>query len=223
MQVPHAAHEVGSGRVHVQEIPDVIQTGLDPLRCVAYMCGCVLMRGRGCLTPRCPMCLSIACRCAQWTIKGTLALRKKTDGPGLMVSGFQYEIRGFGFPMTAHQLNRVNEHCAKKYSGAKPALTASPGVRFLDYGKNKEGYWTYEHFKVQVLDLVDCCPGVHCSGLELWPRSPPRGCTERQRHERGLRWQAEHSPRFRAHRGLRRRRRPAQGGRHAVVLRPTCL
>ena len=36
----------------------------------------------------------------QWCIKGVRSVRKKSDGPGKMVSAMQDEIRGFGFPMT---------------------------------------------------------------------------------------------------------------------------
>ncbi|CAN0554353.1 unnamed protein product, partial [Ectocarpus sp. 12 AP-2014] len=35
----------------------------------------------------------------EWVIAGVRGLRKKTEGPGIMVSGFQDEIRGFGFAM----------------------------------------------------------------------------------------------------------------------------
>ena len=36
----------------------------------------------------------------QWVVHGIRGLRKKTDGPGEMVSGFKDEIRGFGHPIT---------------------------------------------------------------------------------------------------------------------------
>jgi hypothetical protein len=35
----------------------------------------------------------------------------------------------------------------------KGPLKGSPGVRFLDYGKIKEGYWNYDLFRQQVEDL----------------------------------------------------------------------
>ena len=28
-------------------------------------------------------------------------------------------------------------------------------MRFLTYGKNKDGYWTYEHFAEQTADILD--------------------------------------------------------------------
>lgn len=44
----------------------------------------------------------------EWSIGGTRGHRKKTEGPGIMVSGFVDEIRGFGFIMTDEELERVN-------------------------------------------------------------------------------------------------------------------
>ena len=39
---------------------------------------------------------------SQWIIKGVRGVRKKTEGPGEMVSAMQDEIRGFGFPTQQH-------------------------------------------------------------------------------------------------------------------------
>lgn len=84
----------------------------------------------------------------QWVVKGIRGLRKKTDGPGEMVSGFKDELRGFGVPITAAELATVNAY--RKVLGRADPLGGSPAVRFLTYGKNKDGYWTYEHFAEQV-------------------------------------------------------------------------
>jgi hypothetical protein len=73
-----------------------------------------------------------------------------------MVSGVVDEVRGFGFPMTSEEIERVNQWRTQRYGGSKANLLGSPGVRFLDYGKNKEGYWNYEMFNEQVEDLTDC-------------------------------------------------------------------
>ena len=54
---------------------------------------------------------------------------------------------GFGFPMTASELERVNTF---RHGRGRPPLDCSPGVRFLNYGKGKEGYWDYEMFAKQV-------------------------------------------------------------------------
>ena len=114
----------------------------------------------------------------QWVVHGIRGLRKKTDGPGEMVSGFKDEIRGFGHPMTPEELAAVN---AFRDLNGRPPLIGSPAVRFLSYGKNKDGYWTYEHFASQVVDILDMYealyPGVQIlievdwsSGLVLCQR-----------------------------------------------------
>ena len=92
-----------------------------------------------------------------WKICGVRALRKKSDGPGQMVSAFQDEIRGYGFPMTEEELALVNQHRASM-SAPKPPLSESPGVRYLNYGggQDKEGWWNWEKFEVQLRDFLDC-------------------------------------------------------------------
>ena len=94
----------------------------------------------------------------EWSVGGVTGMRKKTDGPGMMISGFQCEQRGFGSPLTSDELARVNAYRAKH---GRPPLTASPGVRFLQYGANKEGYWNYEKFREQVIDFVDMFEALH--------------------------------------------------------------
>ena len=86
-------------------------------------------------------------------IQGVRGLRKKTEGQGEMVSAFQDEIRGFGFPMTDTELARVNLFRA---SVGRPALETSPGMRFLNPGKNRDGYWTFKEFEEQTVDVMDC-------------------------------------------------------------------
>jgi hypothetical protein len=88
-----------------------------------------------------------------WIICGVRSIRKKSDGPGEMVSAVQDEVRGFGFPMTEEELARVN---AFRKDAGRPELKESPGKRFLKYGKNKEGYWDYDMFATQVVALLDC-------------------------------------------------------------------
>lgn len=84
--------------------------------------------------------------------RGVRGLRKKTDGPGEMVSGFKDELHGFGHPLSKEELVLLNAF--HKARGRAP-LETSPAVRFLTYGKNKDGYWTYEHFAQQVVDILD--------------------------------------------------------------------
>jgi len=90
---------------------------------------------------------------AIWIIGCVRGMRKKSDGIGLMASAFVDEtLFGFGTELTAAQLATVNRYRAML---GKAALTESPGRRFLDYGANKEGYWTSEHFMEQVHDVLD--------------------------------------------------------------------
>ncbi|CAM9311287.1 unnamed protein product, partial [Hapterophycus canaliculatus] len=44
----------------------------------------------------------------EWVIRGVRGLRKKSEGPGEMVSAFQDEKRGFGLPLSADDLACVN-------------------------------------------------------------------------------------------------------------------
>lgn len=89
----------------------------------------------------------------EWKIQGVSGLRKKTEGPGEMVSAFQDEIRGFGFPLTQLELERVNLF---RQRFKRPALKTSPGLRFLLHGKNREGFWGFKEFEEQVVDVMDC-------------------------------------------------------------------
>ena len=80
-----------------------------------------------------------------------------------MVSAFQDEIRGFGFEMTSEELARVN---AFRSVNGRPALKDTPGTRFLEYGKNKDGYWNYDMFAEQCVDVMDCFEVLY-PGLQL--------------------------------------------------------
>ena len=58
----------------------------------------------------------------------------------------------------------MNEHYTDKEAAKdvnngrtkKDPLTESPFIRQLEYGANKEGYWTGNHMIVQFEDVVDC-------------------------------------------------------------------
>jgi hypothetical protein len=82
----------------------------------------------------------------QWIIRGLRGVRKKSDGRGRHLSGVQDELRGMGFPMTAAELRTVN--IFRERRGRSP-LECSPGMCFLDFGKNKDGYWDYDKFLQQ--------------------------------------------------------------------------
>ena len=83
---------------------------------------------------------------------GEIKLRPKSEGVGVMVSAFQSEIDGFGIQLSAEKLAEIN---VKRVAAHKVPLESSPGVRFLDYGKNKEGYWDAAMMETQVSDIMD--------------------------------------------------------------------
>ena len=69
----------------------------------------------------------------QWIISGFRGMRKKSAGRGRHLSGTQSELRGVGFPITAEELQIVNSFRARR---GRPPLDCSPGMRFLDFGKD---------------------------------------------------------------------------------------
>ncbi|KAG7372149.1 hypothetical protein IV203_018292 [Nitzschia inconspicua] len=92
----------------------------------------------------------------------------RSEGDGVMLSAFQSRLTGFGREMSTDELQKVNEQRLNKTywdgeaalevlkSTSKPPLTASPFVRKLLIGINKEGYWNSNHMAVQFEDVVDC-------------------------------------------------------------------
>ncbi|KAG7350599.1 hypothetical protein IV203_009959 [Nitzschia inconspicua] len=99
---------------------------------------------------------------------GERPLLPKSEGDGVMLSAFQSLLTGFGREMSTDKLQKVNEQRLNKTywdgeaalevlkSTSKPPLTASPFVRKLLIGINKEGYWNSNHMAVQFEDVVDC-------------------------------------------------------------------
>ena len=75
-----------------------------------------------------------------------------------MASGHQDELRGFGFRMSAAELKKVN---AWRNERKRPPLESSPGLQFMQYGKNKEGYWDAEMFGKQIDRILDCFDCLH--------------------------------------------------------------
>ena len=91
----------------------------------------------------------------------------KDEGSGIMISGFTCHELGFVFDVSPDILAIVNAmRMNKKYSDEEAAcsiygnttkkeLTSSPFVQELEYGQNKEGYWTYDRMILQLEDCVD--------------------------------------------------------------------
>ena len=103
-----------------------------------------------------------------WTLPdGSRPLVPKDDGMGLMISAFTSRELGFGFSLDEETLKKVNQkRKSEKYSdeaaanivfgkATKSPLTKSPFVRFLEYGLNKDRYWSYDHMIIQLEDCID--------------------------------------------------------------------
>lgn len=71
-------------------------------------------------------------------IDGLRGLRKKTEGPGAMVSAFQGEKRGFGLPLSQEELARVNS-----FRGAqgRKYLQMSPGLGLFIFWQEQGRFW----------------------------------------------------------------------------------
>jgi hypothetical protein len=93
-----------------------------------------------------------------WVIDDVQTLRKKSSGPGEMVSAVQDEHRGFGLPMTAAELVQVNAYRGRN---KRAPLQESPGIQFVLYGKNRDGYWDYEQFEHQAVAVLDAIEALH--------------------------------------------------------------
>lgn len=194
---PPAAGAVPMVEVHVE-----LSEALDPWRSAQPMGGRVSVRyGR----EKKPIIIngqdesiftSEAAPSRKWKVCGKGHLTPKT-GVGVMVSAYVNCVTGFGLPMTAEQLEQVNEYRkGKSYKcgayGAPQALcrlagvaetaekwplTKSPGVRFLHYGKEKDGYWDSNHMMVQMEDHADCLAVMfpHCQIIDEYDWSGVHG------------------------------------------------
>ncbi len=84
-----------------------------------------------------------------------------------MVSALCSREFGFGLGMSVEELATVNEFRKKtKYgdedaaiyllgSADKKDLISLPFIRYLEYGKGKDGYWSYNHMVLQLQDCTD--------------------------------------------------------------------
>lgn len=95
-----------------------------------------------------------------WAVHGETIMRKKEPGVGVMVSSFVDTIRGHGLPITDDELAEVNKRRAA-LPVPRAALAESPGMVLFDYGKNKSGYWDYENFTAQCVDVLDVASVIY--------------------------------------------------------------
>ena len=81
----------------------------------------------------------------QWGEKGTKMMKPKSKGAGIMVSDFIDEYNGF-LALTDEQFKEAKKSnpSMKKYAH-----------EFLEYGENREGYWTRDKFVKQMERAVD--------------------------------------------------------------------
>lgn len=87
-------------------------------------------------------------------VHSSLNICMSGEGTGWMISAFHNnEVLGFGLPMSPATLKRVNE---KREKAGMPPFSQSPGLRSLEFGKDKEGYWTMHHMLDQLKDYLTC-------------------------------------------------------------------
>ena len=108
-------------------------------------------------------------RTHQWVDpNGRRAIMPKTNGAGVMISGFQSRELGWGIPINEEQLRKINANRANEeyfdkeaaiavYGTAKKKkLEASPGIVHFRYGSQQDGWWTGNHTILQLEDVIDC-------------------------------------------------------------------
>ena len=128
--------------------------------------------------------------------KGTTCIIPKDEGIGIMISAFQ--CREFGFShrdFTEEELGKINDNrrnkryldpdAVKKVHGSnikKKDLADNPFCVYFEYGANKQGYWTYDHFVLQCEDVIDCLDVLYPSFQFIF--SVDHSCGhDRQRHD----------------------------------------
>ena len=82
---------------------------------------------------------------SQWGVKGTKVMKPKSRGAGIMTSDFIDEHSGF------LSLTDEEYECAKQVNPSAKKYAR----RFLEYGENREGYWTRDKFIAQMNCAVE--------------------------------------------------------------------
>eukprot|EP01047_Picozoa_sp_COSAG01_P060206 COSAG01_NODE_7345_length_3242_cov_6.925867_1_plen_476_part_10 len=95
-----------------------------------------------------------------WKVDEHGKLRKKGKGQTEMVSAFTDQTRGLALPLSATELQQVNDLRRTKYG--RPPLTESPGVRYLQFGKDKDTvWWNNEQMVQQTVDYMDAAEVIY--------------------------------------------------------------
>jgi hypothetical protein len=90
----------------------------------------------------------------RWSVNGRSTLRPKSEGQGVMVSAMWCERRGFGFPITHDEVQKINRaRTGTDLTAIAPS--ESPGLVFFQYGKSKEGYWDGQKFQQQCVAFIN--------------------------------------------------------------------
>jgi len=100
-----------------------------------------------------------------WKVEHFVTMRKKGNGPGRMTSGYMCddEGKGMGLFLDEGQLAIVNEFRALQLdrpAADRAPLLTSPGLEYLDVGKNRDGWWNYECLAAQVTKVMDVCSAL---------------------------------------------------------------
>ena len=90
-----------------------------------------------------------------------------------MISGFVSRELGFGWDITEEQYDAINrsregqkymdQDAAKKVKGSadKQPLVKDPSIFEFEPGTNAQGWWTYDHFVLQIEDVCDVLRGLY--------------------------------------------------------------
>ena len=91
----------------------------------------------------------------QWIMEHKMALRAKTDGPGVMLSQFINSYTGTSLELADDDIATINVQLKAAHPDMA-AITSSPEIEYFVYGKEKMGYWDNDTFKEQVIKFRFC-------------------------------------------------------------------
>ena len=112
----------------------------------------------------------------KWTYRGERRLHPKDEGYGVMISAFESREFGFGYPLTATDLQTVNEYrnrhrnyvdkeaanaILRRTTKMPITFASNPFCQQFEYGASAEGYWNYERMVIQLEDCADILKALH--------------------------------------------------------------